>query len=162
MGGDDAATIAPFSASPDALDDRDLARLVRGFLPGSIDLVLRRRTHAGPVFHVIDHKTNRLYGADEVGSTWHYRPDALVDAMAHSHYPLQALLYQVALHRYLRWRLAGYDPDRHLGATGYLFLRGMVGPDAPRVDDQPCGVMAWRPPTALVTDLSALLEEGRA
>jgi exodeoxyribonuclease V beta subunit len=151
----------PFVAYPDALEDRDLARFVRGFLTGSIDLVLRRRGDDGPVFHVVDHKTNRLYGADEPGTTWHYRPAALAEAMVHSHYPLQALLYQVALHRYLRWRLAGYEPDRHLGATGYLFLRGMVGPDAPRVDGQPCGVMAWRPPTTLVTALSALLQEGR-
>ena len=52
--------------------------------------------------------------------------------MAHHHYPLQALLYSVALHRYLRWRMADYHPDRHLGPIGgYLFLRGMVGPTTP-------------------------------
>ena len=32
--------------------------------------------------------------------------------MLQAHYPLQALLYSVALHRYLRWRLPGYDPRR--------------------------------------------------
>ena len=37
--------------------------------------------------------------------------------MAAAHYPLQALLYAVALHRYLRWRLPSYDPDAHLGAS---------------------------------------------
>ena len=42
-----------------------------------------------------------------------------------AHYPLQALLYVVALHRYLRWRLRGYDPDVHLGGVLYLFVRGM-------------------------------------
>ena len=31
----------------------------------------------------------------------------------------------VALHRYLRWRLPGYDPARHLGGVLYLFVRGM-------------------------------------
>ena len=31
--------------------------------------------------------------------------------MLHAHYPLQALLYSVALHRYLRWRLPGYERD---------------------------------------------------
>ena len=31
--------------------------------------------------------------------------------MVEAHYPLQALLYSVALHRYLRWRQPGYDPD---------------------------------------------------
>ncbi len=45
--------------------------------------------------------------------------------MAHHGYPLQATLYLVALHRYLRWRLRGYDPDVHLDGAAYLFLRGM-------------------------------------
>ena len=44
---------------------------------------------------------------------------------------LQALLYTVALHRYLRWRLPGYDPERNLAGVLYLFVRGMVGPDTP-------------------------------
>ena len=47
--------------------------------------------------------------------------------MQRSHYALQALLYTVALHRYLRWRLTGYDPAEHLGGVLYLFVRGMVG-----------------------------------
>ena len=45
-----------------------------------------------------------------------------------AHYPLQALLYAVALHRMLRWRQPGYDPDVHLGGVLYLFVRGMAGP----------------------------------
>ena len=63
-----------------------------------------------------------------------------------AHYALQALLYTVALHRYLRWRLPGYDPEQHLGGVLYLFVRGMIGPDTPVVDGTPCGVFAWRPP----------------
>ena len=47
--------------------------------------------------------------------------------MRHSHYGLQALLYAVALHRYLRWRLPGYDPERNLAGVLYLFVRGMTG-----------------------------------
>jgi exodeoxyribonuclease V beta subunit len=39
----------------------------------------------------------------------------------------------------------------------YLFLRGMVGPDAPAVDGRTCGVFPWRPPLALVVELSDLL-----
>ncbi|GHH65456.1 hypothetical protein [Promicromonospora soli] len=38
----------------------------------------------------------------------------MAEAMLHSHFPLQALLYGVVLHRYLRRRLPGYDPDTHL------------------------------------------------
>ena len=47
--------------------------------------------------------------------------------MATNHYPLQAHLYLVALHRYLRWRLPGYSPQRHLGGYVYVFLRGVPG-----------------------------------
>ena len=42
--------------------------------------------------------------------------------MSRAHYGLQALLYTVALHRYLRWRLPGYAPDRHLAGVLYLFV----------------------------------------
>ena len=78
--------------------------------------------------------------------------------MLHSHYPLQALLYSVVLHRYLRWRLPGYDPERHLGGILYLYVRGMCGPETPEVDGQPCGVFAWHPPAAMVVELSDLLD----
>ena len=80
--------------------------------------------------------------------------------MAGSDYPLQAILYCVALHRYLRWRQPGYDPERHLGGVLYLFVRGMCGPGAPVVDGLPCGAFGWRPPAGLVVELSALLDQG--
>ena len=51
--------------------------------------------------------------------------------MHHGNYALQALLYQVALHRYLEWRLPGYRPSAHLGGSMYLFVRGMTGPETP-------------------------------
>ncbi|MED5469100.1 MAG: hypothetical protein VX542_02370, partial [Cyanobacteriota bacterium] len=46
------------------------------------------------------------------------------------HYPLQAHLYLVALHRFLRWRLPSYEPQRHLGGYVYVFLRGVPGDKA--------------------------------
>ena len=70
---------------------------------------------------------NRLAGEDETLTAWHYRPAALTAEMLRSHYALQALLYSVALHRYLRWRLADYDPDRDLAGVYYLFVRGVLG-----------------------------------
>ena len=77
---------------------------------------------------------------------WHYRPEALADAMQHAHYPLQAALYAVALHRFLRWRLPGYDPAAHLGGVAYLFLRGHDRrPTSRSSTAQPCGVFAWQP-----------------
>ena len=66
--------------------------------------------------------------------------------MTRCDYALQALLYSVVLHRFLRWRLPGYDPATHLGGVLYLYLRGMCGPATPVVDGLPCGVFSWRPP----------------
>ena len=77
-----------------------------------------------------------------------------------AHYPLQALLYDVALHRYLRWRVADYDPERHLGGVLYLFLRGMCGPEVVAADGSVPGVFAWQPPAALVVALSGALARG--
>jgi exodeoxyribonuclease V beta subunit len=134
---------------------------LRGYLTGSHDAVLRLRDAEGqPRYVVVDYKTNRLAPAAEQLTTWHYRRHALVPAMVHAHYPLQLLLYSVALHRLLRWRQPGYAPERHLGGGLYLFVRGMCGPQTPVVDDVRCGVLAWRPPDALVLALSDLLDTG--
>ncbi len=136
---------------------------LRGYLSGSIDAVLRLDAGAGPRYVVVDYKTNWLatgLAAGEPLTAWHYRPAALSDAMLRAHYPLQALLYSVALHRYLRWRQPGYAPERHLGGALYLFVRGMCGPDTPAVGGVPCGVFGWRPPAALVEELSRLLDAG--
>ena len=106
----------------------------------------------------MDYKTNWLGG--ETLTALDYRPEAMARGMREAHYPLQALLYSVALHRFLRWRQPGYDPDRHLGGVLYLFLRGMAGPATPVVDGVPCGVFSWKPPAEMVCDLSDLLDGG--
>jgi exodeoxyribonuclease V beta subunit len=82
--------------------------------------------------------------------------------MTHAHYRLQALLYVVALHRYLRWRLPGYSTAHNLAGAKYLFVRGMTGPDTPMVDNEPCGVFTWQPAPALVEELSDTLDRGEA
>jgi exodeoxyribonuclease V beta subunit len=109
-----------------------------------------------PRYVVVDYKTNWLGADDEVTSA-DYTPPAMAAAMRQAHYPLQALLYSVALHRYLRWRQPGYVAQQHLGGALYLFLRGLCGPDTPRVGDMVCGGFAWQPPAALVVELSDLL-----
>ncbi|MGH8534410.1 MAG: hypothetical protein ACREV1_17265, partial [Gammaproteobacteria bacterium] len=68
--------------------------------------------------------------------------------VSHAGYPLQYLLYTVAMHRYLRHRLTSYDYDRHFGGVYYLFLRGM---DARRGADY--GIFNRRPERALVEAL---------
>ena len=148
----------PLAAYAERLDDPALEAVLRGYLTGSIDLLLRVRGPEADRFVVVDYKTNWLAPPGEALTAWHYRPAALADAMIQAHYPLQALLYSVALHRYLRWRLPAYAPELHLGGVLYLFLRGMSGPETPRVDGAPCGVFAWTPPPALVADLSDLLD----
>jgi exodeoxyribonuclease V beta subunit len=154
----------PLAAYADDLSIPLLAsRRLRGFLAGSIDAVLRVRTSDDtPRYVVVDYKTNWLGIGDEPLTAWHYRPEALTRAMREAHYPLQALLYSVALHRFLRWRQPGYQPDLHLGGVLYLFLRGMCGPRTPVTDDLAAGVFAWSPPPVLVADLSDLLHGGRA
>jgi exodeoxyribonuclease V beta subunit len=146
----------PLAGYAEHLDDANLRQSVRGYLTGSIDLVVR----AGERFAIVDYKTNWLGAPGEELTAWHHRPAALATEMQHAHYALQALLYTVALHRYLRWRLPGYDPERNLAGSLYLFLRGMVGTDTPAIDGTPCGVFAWRPPAALVAELSDVLDRG--
>ena len=153
----------PLAGYADLLQSPALGRQpLRGYLTGSIDAVLRVPAPTAPRYVVVDYKTNWLGGrgraADRVRTTGRPR---WTEAMLAAHYPLQALLYAVALHRFLRWRQPGYDPDAHLGGVLYLFLRGMCGPETPTVDGAVPGVFAWRPPAALVAELSDLLDGGR-
>ncbi len=133
--------------------------VLRGYLTGSLDLVIRLRDGR---FVLADYKTNRLGDRDTTLTAWHYRPEALQAEMEAAHYPLQAVLYAVALHRYLRWRLPGYQPDRHLGGVLYLFVRGMSAAEPTLTDGEPCGVWSWRPPPELVEALSDYFDGGGA
>src|SRR5690606_34196094 len=88
---------------------------IAGLLTGKIDLVFR---HAGR-FHVLDYKGNHL--GDRLSD---YAPQALGERMDEHHYRFQALLYTVAVDRYLRQRLRGnYRREEHLGECFYLFVR---------------------------------------
>ncbi len=131
---------------------------LRGYLSGSIDVVLRIPFEDGHRYLVVDYKTNRLGDPDQPLTAADYSRDRVTAAMLHSDYPLQALLYIVVVHRYLRWRQPGYDPARHLGGVLYLYVRGMCGPQTPLTDGHPAGVFSWLPPAALVVALSDLLD----
>jgi len=120
------------------------APLLRGYLKGFIDLVFE---HEGR-YYILDWKSNHL--------GWQpsdYAASALVPAMQQHGYYLQARLYLLALHRYLRVRLPDYNPALHLGGACYLFVRG-VRPDW-RDADKPAG-FCWLPPNL---DLLFSLEE---
>ena len=89
---------------------------IHGFLRGFVDLVVE---HAGR-WHVVDYKSNWLGPTPE-----DYAPHAVNEAMAKGGYALQSLIYLVALHRYLAIRLPGYEYERHVGGSFYLFVRGI-------------------------------------
>ncbi|GAW67951.1 exodeoxyribonuclease V subunit beta [Geoanaerobacter pelophilus] len=113
---------------------------VQGMLLGFIDLVFE---HGGR-YYIVDWKSNHL------GNTsGDYGQAALKKEMAENFYPLQYLLYTVALDNYLRLRTPDYDYDRHFGGVFYLFLRG--------VDGTGNGVYADRPPKELIAHLAEVL-----
>jgi exodeoxyribonuclease V beta subunit len=121
---------------------------LEGYLRGFIDLVFE---HAGR-FHVLDWKSNHL------GDTpAHYGPAPMARAMNEHGYHLQALLYTVAVHRYLQRRLPDYRYDEHFGSVMYLFVRG-VRPAWTTADGAPAGVHAHRPGLQVVEQISALME----
>ncbi|PLE83248.1 exodeoxyribonuclease V subunit beta [Klebsiella pneumoniae] len=127
----------PLSADTPPLDFRQ----VRGMLKGFIDLVFR---HEGR-YYLLDYKSNWL-GEDREAYT---RP-AMEQAMRAHRYDLQYQLYSLALHRYLRHRLADYDYDRHFGGVIYLFLRGMDGQEGGQ------GIFTTRPVRPLIDGLDKL------
>ena len=127
------------------------ARPLAGMLTGSIDLVARIEVDGQPRMVVADYKTTRLAHDD-------YSASSLRESMCHAAYPLQAVLYLVALHRFLRWRMGdAYDPSEHLAGAGYLYLRGM-DPSRSALDAR--GVLWWRPSDAVIVALDALLARG--
>ncbi|WP_044180249.1 exodeoxyribonuclease V subunit beta [Phytobacter massiliensis] len=127
----------PLSSGCPPLDFRD----VRGMLKGFIDLVFR---HDGR-YYLLDYKSNWLGESSEA-----YTQQAMAQAMQSHRYDLQYQLYTLALHRYLRHRIAGYDYERHFGGVIYLFLRG-VEPGKPEQ-----GVFTTRPDAALIEQMDAL------
>ena len=113
-----------------------------GLVNGVIDLVFE---HEGR-YYLADYKSNRLGPAID-----DYARPGLARAMLDGRYDLQSLLYALALHRYLRGRITGYDYVRHFGGCFYLFLRGM------RVDLGPThGVHFDRPDEGTIAALESI------
>ncbi len=119
---------------------------LRGMMTGFIDLVF---VHQGR-FYLLDYKSNHL-GAHRAD----YGAERLEAAMREHRYDLQYLIYTVALHRYLKIRVPGYDYHSHFGGVYYLFVRGMDPSD----DTRP-GVYHARPSTELIDRLDALFVGG--
>ncbi len=138
---DTRALLALLHAHGIARDRRDFGAWPRlsGLMNGKIDLTCRIDGRA----YVFDYKSNRLPAFDDA---------SLAQAMAASEYDLQALLYVVALHRWLRLRLGdAYDYERNVGGALYLFCRGLA-PGSTQ------GIARLDFPRALVEGVDALFE----
>src|SRR5699024_3585039 len=91
------------------------AQVLYGLMQGFIDLIVE----ADGQYHVIDYKTNNL--GDTMAA---YGETELKNAISRAHYDLQYLIYNVALHRHLKYCFGSdYNPAQHLGAVHYLFVR---------------------------------------
>ncbi|HXE78077.1 MAG TPA: UvrD-helicase domain-containing protein [Rhodanobacter sp.] len=118
-------------------------RVLSGLMNGKIDLLFQ---HGGR-FHVLDYKGNYL------GETLaDYQGEALRASMDQHRYRFQALIYTVAVDRYLRQRLgSAYRRGQHLGECIYLFVRAAgLAPDA--------GIWRHRFPDALLTAVGEVLD----
>ena len=94
------------------MDEKDTA--LRGMWTGEIDLLME---HKGK-YYVVDYKSNFLESYDR---------KHLDDEIIKSRYDVQFISYTLALHRFLKNRIKGYDYSTHIGGIIYLFLRGMKG-----------------------------------
>ncbi|MDV7661182.1 UvrD-helicase domain-containing protein [Acinetobacter baumannii] len=111
------------------------------YLNGSIDLVY----FDGQRYHIADYKSNYL--GENLAD---YSVESIAQSMSLASYWLQAGLYLVALHRYLKVKMQNYDIEQHLGGATYLYLRGMNG-------EAEQGYYYWQPSTEFVLRLDAIL-----
>ncbi|MCU4552594.1 UvrD-helicase domain-containing protein [Acinetobacter nosocomialis] len=111
------------------------------YLNGSIDLVY----FDGQRYHIADYKSNYL--GENLAD---YSVESIAQSMSLASYWLQAGLYLVALHRYLKVKMQNYDIEQNLGGATYLYLRGMNG-------EAEQGYYYWQPSTEFVLRLDAIL-----
>jgi exodeoxyribonuclease V beta subunit len=124
------------------------SRIINGFLTGFIDLIFKDEQGR---YCVLDWKSNHL--GMQSGE---YGQKPMERAMASHHYYLQALVYLVALHRYLTHSLSNYDMGQHLGGAWYLFVRGIDEHSA--FDENGMnGVYHFQPGLELIKDLDKAL-----
>ncbi len=116
---------------------------VSGFMKGFIDLVFCFQGR----YYLVDWKSNFL--GDDLTD---YATERLTETMWREGYILQYLLYVVALHRYLRFRIKDYQYSSHFGGVYYVFLRG-VGP----LEGSKYGIYRDHPDESLVRALSESL-----
>ncbi|MFA7518613.1 PD-(D/E)XK nuclease family protein, partial [Shewanella sp.] len=117
---------------------------LKGMLKGFIDLTFEYQGQ----YYIADYKSNHL--GDNINA---YHQSALQSAITDHRYDLQYILYSLALHRYLSFRLPSYDYDSHIGGCYYLFLRGMSA------QYPGYGIYYDKPPKALILALDSLFND---
>jgi exodeoxyribonuclease V beta subunit len=141
----DGARILQFIRDPDSSSPAPapipISRL-QGFLKGFVDLIFRFQGR----YHIIDWKSNLLGINVEA-----YNRQAMQREIEDACYDLQYHIYAVALDKYLRKRVTGYDYDQHFGGAHYVFLRGLA-PGHPDL-----GVFHDRPSSQKIARLSSVL-----
>ncbi|OOR98715.1 exodeoxyribonuclease V subunit beta [Haemophilus paracuniculus] len=124
------------------LPDLNLLEL-EGFVKGYVDCIVK----INDKFYILDYKSNSLsaFGYD-------FSPQNIEKEIGKSRYDLQYILYTLAIHRYLRFRLGkNYDYDNDFGGIAYLFLRGMNGtPNS--------GVYFEKPSKQLIEEMDLLFD----
>lgn len=113
--------------------------VLNGMFKGFIDLTFEQDNR----YYIADYKSNWL-GEDNYA----YTLPNMSKAMLEHRYDLQLALYQLALHRQLKARLADYDYEKHTGGVLYLFIRG--------IGSETKGVFFERIPYALIEQLDHL------
>lgn len=128
-------------------DDKKISDMLNSsrqydLLNGEIDLLYMIDNK----YYIVDYKSNFLASNAQA-----YTDDVMMEAMNHHHYWLQAVIYQVALHRLLKIRIADYMGNElnYLGAVEYVFLRG--------IDDcHSTGRISWQVPLELIYALDEM------
>ncbi len=118
---------------------------VKGMLMGFMDMVFEQEGR----YYLLDWKSNHLGNSLE-----DYGQDSMTQAMQKNLYPLQYLLYTVALNRYLSLRMKNYSYGSHFGGVIYVFLRG-----ASMEHGESCGFFRDLPPVELIEALTHILIE---
>ena len=118
-------------------------RPARGMVRGFMDMVFE---HGGR-YYLVDWKSNHLgYRVEEYGR------DLLKPAMERQLYPLQYILYTVALNRFLSLRVRAYDYSTHFGGVLYFFIRGVS-----RERGEEYGIFRDTPPAGMIEELTRCL-----
>ena len=110
----------------------DAKRSLAGYLEGRIDLMFEEKDSG--LFWLADWKTDQP-GDERRGAAEDYNPAALMTLMREEKYGWQALIYLVALRRYLG-QAFDETPDEALnriGGMAYVFIRGYSGKTPPEI-----------------------------